>query len=124
MTVNGNKYRISSARLQTWDYSWNGSYFVTICAKNRFHYFGEIMEDRMQLSTIGQLAEKYILEIADHFSFVKLGDYIVMPNHVQVILILNNDGYDYNWTTTVSKSGKKYYEKYKDSGGFMAPYLK
>ena len=29
------KYRIPSARLQTWNYGWNGAYFITICTKNR-----------------------------------------------------------------------------------------
>ncbi len=38
-----NKYRISSARLQTWDYGSNGAYFITICTKNKEHFFGEIM---------------------------------------------------------------------------------
>jgi hypothetical protein len=39
------KYRISSARLSNWDYSSNAFYFVTICAKERRPYFGEIKED-------------------------------------------------------------------------------
>jgi len=37
-----NKYRISSARLQAWDYGNAGMYFITICTKNREFYFGEI----------------------------------------------------------------------------------
>jgi len=39
-----NKYRIPSARLQTWNYGNSGAYFITICTKNRIHYFGEIVE--------------------------------------------------------------------------------
>ena len=39
-----NKYRIPSARLQNWDYASDGAYFITICTKNREHYFGEIVE--------------------------------------------------------------------------------
>lgn len=39
-----NKYRIPSARLQNWDYASEGAYFITICTKDRVHYFGEIVE--------------------------------------------------------------------------------
>jgi len=39
-----NKYRIPSARLQNWDYGWNAAYFITICTKNRKHYFGNVVE--------------------------------------------------------------------------------
>jgi len=54
-----NKYRIASTRLRTWDYGSNAPYFVTICTKDRKHYFGEIDDDKMNLSNIGKMAEKY-----------------------------------------------------------------
>lgn len=43
-----NKYRIASARAQWWDYGWNGAYFITICSKNRQHFFGEILGNSNQ----------------------------------------------------------------------------
>jgi putative transposase len=71
-----NKYRITSARLQSWDYSSNKAYFITICTKNRKHYLGEFVclgmassdylkkqsasnssNFIMQLSEIGQVVE-------------------------------------------------------------------
>jgi len=64
------KYRIQSARAQWWDYAWNAPYFVTICTAHREHYFGEIHSDHqntMQLSEIGQLAEKFWRSIPDNF---------------------------------------------------------
>ena len=85
-----NKYRISSIRLQSWDYSKNGAYFITICTKNRQHFFGKIENDIMQLSEIGKLAEQYWLEIPNHFPFIELGNFIVMPNHFHGLLIINN----------------------------------
>ncbi|MDE5424139.1 hypothetical protein L3073_18145 [Ancylomarina sp. DW003] len=84
-----NKYRISSARLQNWDYGNNAAYFVTICTQNREHYFGDITNGIMQLSEIGDMANKYWLEIPDHFPFVKLEEFVVMPNHVHGIIIIN-----------------------------------
>ena len=85
-----NKYRISSARLQTWDYSNNGAYFITICTQNRHHFFGNINNGIMQLSEIGKLAEQFWYEIPNNFPMVELGNFVVMPNHVHGILIIDN----------------------------------
>jgi putative transposase len=84
-----NKYRISSARLQTWDYANNGAYFITICTQNRLHFFGTIQNQEMQLSEIGKFAEQYWYEIPNHFPFIELGNFVVMPNHVHGILIID-----------------------------------
>jgi putative transposase len=96
-----NKYRIPSARLQNWDYGWNAPYFVTICTQNREGYFGDIVETpesgvSMQLSEIGTIAKKYWNEIPQHFPFVHLDAFVVMPNHVHGIIIIdkNDDGRD------------------------------
>ena len=91
-----NKYRISSARLQSWDYSNNGAYFITICTQNRNHFFGKIQNQEMHLSEIGKLAEKYWLEIPEHFPFVELSNFVVMPNHFHGILIINKINIDSN----------------------------
>ncbi len=84
-----NKYRISSSRIQNWDYGWNAAYFVTICTANRELFFGNIMDDKMNLSEIGEIADKYWLEIPEHFPFVKLDVREVMPNHVHGIVIID-----------------------------------
>ncbi len=82
-----NKYRIKTNRLQNWDYGWNGAYFVTICTKNREHYFGNIYDDKIKFTNIGKLAEKYWSEIPKHFPFVKSDVFVVMPNHIHEIII-------------------------------------
>jgi putative transposase len=91
-----NKYRIASARAQWWDYGWNGAYFITICTRNREHYFGEIENGKMVLSPMGIIADILWHEIPNHASFVELGDFVVMPNHIHGILILDkpNGGND------------------------------
>lgn len=43
----------------------------------------------MELNAIGQLAEKIWLEIPQHFPFVELGNFVIMPNHTHGILIIN-----------------------------------
>ncbi len=90
-----NKYRIPSARLQNWDYRWSGAYFITICTKDRKHYFGKINNEKMQLSHIGILADVLLYEIKNHSINIEIGEYVVMPNHVHLILILNNDNIDF-----------------------------
>jgi len=84
-----NKYRIGSARAQWWDYGWNGAYFITICTKNRKHFFGEIQGEKMILSHVGVIANILWHEIPNHSKFVELGDFVVMPNHIHGILILD-----------------------------------
>lgn len=85
------KYRIASARLQNWDYRWNAAYFVTICTKNRDNYFGKIVNQKMELSNVGLLANVLWFEINNHSENIELGEFVVMPNHVHGILIFNND---------------------------------
>ncbi|SHM45493.1 REP element-mobilizing transposase RayT [Cyclobacterium lianum] len=84
-----NKYRIASARAQWWDYGWNAVYFITICTRNREHFFGEINDGKMILSSVGVIADILWYEIPNHSKFVELGDFVVMPNHIHGILILD-----------------------------------
>ena len=83
------KYRIPSTRLITWDYGWNAQYFITICTKNREHSFGKIINGEMHLSEIGKLAISFWEEIPEHCPFVFLDEFIVMPNHVHGIVIID-----------------------------------
>jgi len=84
-----NKYRIASARHPRWDYGWNAAYFVTICTKNRVFYFGDVVDGKTQLSDIGLLAHRFWNEIPNHFSYVQLGAWVIMPNHMHGIIIIN-----------------------------------
>ena len=124
-----NKYRISSARLQNWDYGRNAAYFVTICTQGREYYFGEILpvqtpnlgvctttmnlQSTMQLSPIGKLAEKYWMEIPQHFPFVQLNAFVVMPNHVHGIIIIDRDDDIYGDTVQTPESGVSTFASWK-----------
>lgn len=81
-----------SPRLKRYNYSRNGIYFITICTKNRVNNFGEIKNGKMQLSEIGKIAHHYWIKIPNHFPFVVCDEFIVMPNHIHGILIINNVG--------------------------------
>jgi putative transposase len=83
-----NKYRIPSARLSTWDYSSNAAYFLTICTAGRQNYFGEIINSKLQLSKIGEYATGCWMKIPDHFPYFYLDAFVVMPNHVHGIVLI------------------------------------
>jgi REP-associated tyrosine transposase len=83
-----NKYRIPSARLQSWDYSQNAAYFITICTKNREHSFGKIINNKRHLSHLGVIADIFWYEIKNHSENIISEAFIVMPNHVHGILKL------------------------------------
>ena len=89
-----NKYSIASARLQSWDYRWNAAYFVTICTRKREHFFGEIIDEEMQLSKMGIITDIIWHEIKNHAKHIELGQFIVMPNHIHGIIIIDNPADD------------------------------
>ncbi len=96
MTLFKNKYRIESFRLKNWDYRNAGAYFITICTKNRAHYFGEIADREMQLSEIGKIVENEWIktpEIRPDMN-LKQGEFVVMPNHFHAILIIGQNEYN------------------------------
>jgi len=91
MALFDNKYRIESARLASWDYSWPGWYYVTIVVGDRQCAFGEVVSGQVCLSPLGVVAEKCWKEIPQHHHGVELDDYHeVMPNHVHGNIILND----------------------------------
>lgn len=89
MELYKNKYRIPSTRASWWDYGANGRYFVTICTQNRECFFGMVVDGKMKLSDIGKIAYTCWSEIPHHFPFVQLDAFVVMPNHVHGIIIID-----------------------------------
>ena len=83
-----NKYRIATTRATWHDYK-GGSYFITICTKNREFYFGDINNGEMKYSPLGRSAMDCLQQIPTHFPHVEIPVSIVMPNHVHAIVIIN-----------------------------------
>ena len=86
------KYRIPSSRWQKWDYGSNAAYFVTICTRHHECYFGKIVsspDKTMQYSPLGSIAYQYWTESPKHFPFVNLDVFVIMPNHVHAIVVIN-----------------------------------
>ena len=78
MTYNPTIHRRKSIRLQGYDYSQAGAYFITVCTHNRVPLFGEIVDGVMVLNTAGQIVEKCWCAIPEHFPQVTLDEFVVM----------------------------------------------
>lgn len=100
-----NKYRSGTTRLKNWDYGSAAMYFVTICTQNKAHYFGKIVkrsatEEKevvvLEPAEIGEVAitEWYrTFELREDMN-LKLGKFIVMPNHIHGVIIIGPNKYN------------------------------
>lgn len=79
-----------SGRIQDYDYSQSGFYFVTICSKKHQHFFGEIVGGQMVLNDIGIIVESSLKNIGNIYSDISLDEYIIMPNHIHAIIVIND----------------------------------
>ena len=82
-------------RLRDYDYSTPGAYFITICAKDRKQLLGKIVGDdahivpKNYLSNYGLICDKYINSINVKYENVTVDKYVIMPNHIHLIIFLN-----------------------------------
>jgi putative transposase len=94
-------------RLKEYDYSQSGEYFITICTHEKEDILGEIVADEMKLSQEGIIAQQCWKEIPSHFENVELAEYVVMPNHIHGIIILNDHGRDVQLNVPTRLSPRK-----------------
>jgi len=78
-------------RLRQYDYTQPGYYFVTICTKNKTELFGTIEKCKMLLNETGKIAERLWKQIPETCKVVSLDEFIVMPNHLHGIVVINPD---------------------------------
>ena len=92
-------------RLKDYDYSENGAYFVTICSKNKEALFGKVVGDGIldvplaerddngnvyvKLSNLGNTVQKTIEYIDEHNENIEIEKYVIMPNHIHLIITVN-----------------------------------
>jgi len=77
-------------RLQGYDYSEPGGYFITIAVQGHAYRFGEVKDGEMALSAAGKIVERAWQDLPNHYPNVVLDDYAVMPDHFHGILILTD----------------------------------
>ena len=103
------KYRISSARLEGWNYGNPGLYFITICTKDRIHYFGNIENNTMLLNELGKIVNNEWLKTVDLRPDMNLemGNFIVMPNHFHAVIFIGDNIYNNVDADEVKKAQSK-----------------
>ena len=80
-------------RLEYYDYSQNGAYFVTICTQDRKPVLGTIVGDGFPVpNQIGEIAEEYIRRISEKYSEVTVDRYVIMPDHIHLLLRIDGTG--------------------------------
>lgn len=92
MSYNPNIHHRRSIRLKGYDYSQAGAYFITICCGNRTCLLGEILEGEMILNEMGLIAQNEWLRTPEIRKNAELDVFVIMPNHIHAIIILNDNG--------------------------------
>ena len=85
--ANGQRQR-RSIRLQGYDYSQSGVYYVTVCTRERQCLFGAVMDGQMQLNAAGQILQSVWESLPQFYEGVESDAFVVMPNHVHGIIII------------------------------------
>ena len=80
-----------SIRLKDYNYSQVGAYFVTICTKDSECLFGDIVEKENKLNEYGQIVVDCWGWLSNQYSYVDLDEWIIMPNHLHGIVVINDE---------------------------------
>jgi putative transposase len=89
--MNLNLNQRKTIRTQGFNYRSNGSYFVTFCTQNRLCLFGKILSGDLHLNGSGIMVYEEINSVATRFIGITIDTFVVMPNHVHAIIVINND---------------------------------
>jgi REP element-mobilizing transposase RayT len=88
MKFDPKKHHRRSIRLQGYDYTQRGAYYITIVAHQREHLFGEVFNGEMKLGRFGLVAKEQWERLPRRFKHVELPQFVIMPNHVHGIIMI------------------------------------
>lgn len=91
MKFNPDIHRRRSIRLKHYDYSRSGTYFVTVCTRERECLFGEVVDSKVVLSPYGQIVQEEWIKTSEIRKEIGLDLFVVMPNHLHGIVFIHND---------------------------------
>ncbi len=77
-----------SIRLNGYDYSKDGAYFITVCTKDKNEWLAKPMCKNVSLTSEGVIVKAVWDELSEHFNDIKLDKFIIMPDHVHGIIII------------------------------------
>ncbi len=77
-----------SPRADFHNYS-GGEYFITICTREKRHYFGQIQNSEMYYTPIGEYCKRQLEDISKHYPYAEIPLFVVMPNHLHAIICIS-----------------------------------
>lgn len=86
MIYNSTIHRRGTLRLQGYDYSSPGWYWITICTHQRCHLFGSVINKKMILNPAGKMVERIVGELPRYHPYIIVDKFVVMPNHFHCII--------------------------------------
>lgn len=86
-----NHKTFAKIRLEGYDYSQTGEYFVTICCHYFKPLFGKIEDGKLNHSSLGHIAQKYWKQLPQHIPNIELGSFVIIPNYVHGIVTIDKD---------------------------------
>ena len=107
MSYDPHKHHRRSIRLKGYDYTNDGSYFLTICVQNMQCVLGEVVNGEMVLSPYGKIVAETWVWLAEQYDYVSLGAWVVMPNHLHGIVTFGRGGSRTAPTRTVPPAEKR-----------------
>jgi len=93
-----NRPNRKTTRLPGYDYNTPGAYFLTICVENRRCVLSRIVGTgvpdgpEIELLPYGAIADKYINQLNDFYDNISVESYVIMPNHIHILLQVKNMG--------------------------------
>lgn len=95
-------------RLQGYDYSSEGCYFLTICTEHRKNLLSTVVggddlgaPKEIKLKPYGMIVEKYILSMEKAYDTIKIENYIIMPNHIHLLILIDTYGLPWSSAPTI-----------------------
>lgn len=80
-------------RIADYDYGLNGAYFVTVCTKDRAQTLSKIVGDGFPVPTaLGKIAQSLIEELPRKYPGVSVDNYVIMPDHIHLLLMIDKSG--------------------------------
>ena len=99
MNVHSELPKRKRLRLKNFDYTTPGAYFITICTENRRKLLSQIVgadvlggPQNVTLLPHGKIADKYINQLNEFYEDITVDQYVIMPNHIHILLLVRYDG--------------------------------
>ena len=116
-------------RLKGYDYSRVNAYLITICSYNKKHFFGHVIPGDMltpsvcSLSRYGEIAKQELLNLENRFPYLTIDNFIVMPNHIHILLSLHETNEPRKDVSAIVRAYKSLTMRQCRQVGFSAPHL-